>query len=70
HGADLADRDTTKSRVTLSLPCCALPDGERARDLARRHVAFYVGGMGTYYRDALARQGYEDRATEIYEAWQ
>lgn len=70
HGAELGDRDPETSRVTLSLPCCALPDGERARDLARRHVAFYVGGMGTYYRDALARQGYEDRATEIHDAWQ
>jgi coenzyme F420-dependent oxidoreductase len=70
RGGKLGDRDPEQARVTLSLTCCALEDGERARDLARRHVAFYVGGMGTYYRDALARQGYEDTAHEIHEAWQ
>ncbi|WP_435129190.1 TIGR04024 family LLM class F420-dependent oxidoreductase [Halobaculum sp. D14] len=69
RGADLGDRDVDDARVTLSLTCCALEDAERARSLARQHVAFYVGGMGTFYRDALARQGYEDVATEIHDSW-
>lgn len=69
RGGDLGDRDRESQRVTLSVPCCALEDGERARDLTRQHVAFYVGGMGTYYRDALARQGYEERAHEIAQQW-
>jgi alkanesulfonate monooxygenase SsuD/methylene tetrahydromethanopterin reductase-like flavin-dependent oxidoreductase (luciferase family) len=56
-------------RTTLSLTCCALEDRERARRLAREHVAFYVGGMGTYYRDSLARQGYGEVADEIAAAW-
>ncbi|MFB6234955.1 MAG: TIGR04024 family LLM class F420-dependent oxidoreductase [Halopenitus sp.] len=70
RGADLGDRDPDEVRSTLSLNCCVLADGERARSLARQHLAFYVGGMGTYYRDALARQGYEERANAIYDAWQ
>jgi len=69
RGADLGDRDRASQRVTLSVPCCVLEDGERARDLSRQHVAFYVGGMGTYYRDALARQGYEDTAETVFEQW-
>ncbi|MBX0321503.1 TIGR04024 family LLM class F420-dependent oxidoreductase [Halomicroarcula sp. F13] len=69
RGTDLGDRNREDQRVTLSLPCCALDDRERARDLTRQHVAFYVGGMGTYYRDALARQGYEDTAYEVAEKW-
>jgi coenzyme F420-dependent oxidoreductase len=69
HGADLGDRDRADQRVTLSLPCCAMADREQARELARQHVAFYIGGMGTFYRDALARQGYEDTAYEIAEQW-
>ncbi|RBI61825.1 TIGR04024 family LLM class F420-dependent oxidoreductase [halophilic archaeon] len=69
RGTDLGDRDPGDVRTTLSLTCCALPDGERARDLARQHAAFYVGGMGTYYRDSLARQGYEERAHDIAAAW-
>lgn len=69
HGGDLGDRDREEQRTVLSLTTCALDDGERARDLARQHAAFYIGGMGTYYRDSLARQGYEDRAHEIAAEW-
>ena len=69
RGGDLGDRERDQQRVTLSLPCCALADGEAARSLTRQHVAFYVGGMGTFYRDALARQGYEDTAHEISQQW-
>ncbi|MFC7021464.1 MULTISPECIES: TIGR04024 family LLM class F420-dependent oxidoreductase [Haloarcula] len=68
-GAELGDRDRSAQRVTLSLPCCALADRERARHLTRQHVAFYVGGMGTFYRDALERQGYEETAYEISQRW-
>ena len=70
RGADLGDRDPADVRTTLSLPCCALDDGDRARELVRGHVAFYVGGMGTFYRDALARQGLEEVAHEIHDRWQ
>ena len=68
-GAELGNRSPDEVRTVLSLTCCALDDGERARELARQHTAFYVGGMGTYYRDSLARQGYEDEAHEISAAW-
>jgi len=69
RGADLGDRDPDDVRVTLSLPACAMEDGEEARNLAAQHLAFYVGGMGTYYRDSLARQGHEELATDIASAW-
>lgn len=70
RGADLGDRRPDDIRTLLSITTAALPDGERARELVRQHLAFYIGGMGTYYRDSLARQGYEDRAHAIYDAWQ
>lgn len=69
RGADLGGRAPEDVRVMLELPCCALADGERARWLARQHTAFYIGGMGPFYRDALARQGYEDVANEIARRW-
>jgi len=50
--------------------CCALEDGERARELVAQHIAFYIGGMGTFYRDNLARQGYDEFAHDIHDAWQ
>ena len=70
RGAELGDRDPDDVRVTLSLPTCALSDAERANELGYRHVAFYLGGMGTYYRDALADQGHPDVAHAVYDAWQ
>ncbi|USZ72939.1 TIGR04024 family LLM class F420-dependent oxidoreductase [Natronosalvus halobius] len=69
RGIDLGDRERDHVRVTLSLTACALEDGERARTLARQHLAFYVGAMGTYYRESLARQGYEEAANDIAAAW-
>ena len=69
RGAELGDRSPDDVRVTLSLPCCVLDDGERARELAAQHLAFCVGGMGTYYRESLSRQGYEDEANEIAASW-
>ena len=69
HGAELGDRDPSELRTHLMLTCCALEDGDRARALARQHAGFYVGGMGTYYRDSLARQGYDDVAYRIHEDW-
>jgi coenzyme F420-dependent oxidoreductase len=70
HGRELAEKDPDGGQVTLSLTCMALDDRERARELVRGHTAFYIGGMGTYYRDNLARQGHEDVAHEVYDRWQ
>lgn len=69
RGAELANRDPDELRTTLSLTCCVTGDSHRARTLIRQHLAFYIGGMGTFYRDAVARQGYEAAAREIHEQW-
>ena len=69
HGADLGDRDRSDQEVTVSLTCCVDENRERARRLVKQHICFYIGGMGTFYRDALARQGYEDLAHDIADNW-
>ncbi|UPM43321.1 TIGR04024 family LLM class F420-dependent oxidoreductase [Halocatena salina] len=69
RGAELADRDPAELRTTLSLTCCATEDEHRARALVKQHLAFYIGGMGTFYRDTIAQQGYDTAANEIYERW-
>ena len=70
RGAGLGDRSVEDVRVTLSVGACALEDDDRARELVAQHTAFYIGGMGTYYRDSLARQGFEDVAHAIHDHWQ
>ncbi|WP_049928396.1 TIGR04024 family LLM class F420-dependent oxidoreductase [Halopiger goleimassiliensis] len=69
RGAELGDRDPEDVSVRVGVTACVLEDAERARELARQHTAFYIGGMGTFYRDALERQGY-DEAVDVHEAWQ
>ncbi len=69
RGVEMAGDDPADRRVTVSLTSCALEDSERARHLVRKHIAFYVGGMGTFYREALARQGYEETADRIAQEW-
>lgn len=69
RGVELAARDRSAGRVTVSVPCCALADGDRARRLTRQSVAFYLGGMGSFYRDSLARQGYDELAHEVAAKW-
>jgi len=65
RGTDLGDRNPDNQRVTMSVTCLALDDGETARRLVRDHLAFYVGAMGTFYREALAAQGYKETAHAI-----
>ncbi|MFB6103787.1 MAG: TIGR04024 family LLM class F420-dependent oxidoreductase [Halobacteriaceae archaeon] len=70
RGAELGDRDPSAIRTMAVVTCCALPDGDTARRLAKQHVAFYVGAMGPFYRSALARQGFEATADRIHDHWQ
>ena len=69
RGAALGERDPEDLRVTLSLTCAVSEDGDRARSLVRSHLAFYVGAMGTFYREALSRQGYAETAEEVATTW-
>lgn len=70
RGAELGDRSVDDVRVMPGVPCCVLKDDDRARSLARQHVAMYLGAMGTYYRDSVADQGYPDVAQAVSDRWQ
>jgi coenzyme F420-dependent oxidoreductase len=70
RGSEMGDRDRSEQRVNLSLTCCVDEEPEVAKRLVKQHTAFYLGGMGTFYRDNLARQGHESVAHEIYDSWQ
>jgi len=69
RGAELGGRDPEDVRVTLMMGAAVDEDPTRARDLVRNHLAFYVGAMGTFYREALSKQGYEDTALTVAQEW-
>lgn len=70
HGAELGERNPDDLTARLVVTCCALEDGDAARDAVRQDLAVFVGAMGTFYRDAAVDQGYETAAHTIHDAWQ
>lgn len=52
----------------LTLAACS-DDGETARELCREHLAYYVGGMGTFYHELMRGYGYGETADRILTLW-
>lgn len=70
RGASLGERDPDEVRVALTVRSCAMEDAERARGVAARQIAFMVGAYGPYYRQSIARQGFESETDAIHAAWE
>lgn len=69
-GARAASRDPADIDVAaLTLVACS-DDGETARALCREHLAYYVGGMGTFYHELLHGYGYGSVADQVQAYWQ
>jgi alkanesulfonate monooxygenase SsuD/methylene tetrahydromethanopterin reductase-like flavin-dependent oxidoreductase (luciferase family) len=43
---------------------------DEARQLCARHLAYYVGRMGTFYHELMTSSGFGDEADRIRERWQ
>lgn len=68
-GARQAGRDPVAIELAPYIVTCVSDDAAAARDLVRRHVAYYLGGMGAYYNQLVARYGYGAEAARVKEAW-
>jgi F420-dependent oxidoreductase-like protein len=55
--------------VAPLLPVVVSDDEASARAVLRRHLAFYIGGMGRFYREAVARHGFGDAVEKIRGLW-
>lgn len=69
RGAELGDRSIDDIRVAYTIRCCALEDGETAREYARSQVAFMIALYGPFYRRAIADAGWEETTETIRETW-
>ena len=69
EGAKAAGRDPATIELAPYIITCVADDPTAARELVRRHVAYYAGGMGVYYNQLVARYGYQEEAARIKEAW-
>jgi F420-dependent oxidoreductase-like protein len=66
-GAEAAGRNPESIEVAAYIPAAIGDEGERR---LRQVLAYYVGGMGTYYLDFVRRLGLSDAANQIREAWE
>ena len=64
-----AGRDRVSFTVAPFLPVVVSEDEAPARAALRRHLAFYIGGMGRFYRETVARHGFADAAADVKRLW-
>ena len=68
-GAQKAGRALNTIDVAPYILSCVSEDVEAARRLVKSHLAYYIGGMGTFYANLIARYGFEDEVSRVREAW-
>ena len=65
-----AGRERSSFTVAPFLPVLVTDDNASARAVLRRHLAFYIGGMGRFYREAVTRHGFGDTAEAVRRLWE
>lgn len=69
-GAARSGRDASGIEIAPAMLAAASESApEAARDMARAHIAFYAGGMGTFYNRMLQRFGWAAEAEVISREW-
>jgi alkanesulfonate monooxygenase SsuD/methylene tetrahydromethanopterin reductase-like flavin-dependent oxidoreductase (luciferase family) len=63
-------RDRTSFTVAPFIPVVVTEDEAPARAALKRHLAFYIGGMGRFYRETVARHGFADVAEKVRALWE
>ena len=70
EGAAVAGRDPGDVDLRPYIVACVDDDDpQAARKLVKGHLAFYIGGMGRYYRDLIAKYGYVEETDRIADLW-
>jgi F420-dependent oxidoreductase-like protein len=68
-GAKLSGRNAKDiDMAALTLVVCA-EDGDRARALCAEHLAYYIGGMGTFYQELMQSYGYVEETARLVALW-
>ena len=55
--------------ISPYIPAAVSKDEDHARDVIKEYIAYYVGGMGTFYHQAMIRYGFGEEADKIVDAW-
>jgi F420-dependent oxidoreductase-like protein len=69
-GCAKANRSIQEIEVAPFINTIVAEDLAQARRAARLPMAYYIGGMGNFYRDSLSRLGFAEEACKIQTLWQ
>jgi F420-dependent oxidoreductase-like protein len=69
-GLRVSGRERASFTVAPYLPVIVSADDAAARAVLRRHLAFYIGGMGRFYRETVARHGFGAVAEDVRRLWE
>jgi F420-dependent oxidoreductase-like protein len=71
-GAAKSGRSVSDVTVAPYLMCYTSDSSEdldHGADLLRAHIAYYIGGMGTFYFESFSRAGFATEAKAVRDAW-
>lgn len=68
-GAEKVGKDINQFSISPYIPAAVSADENLTKDVIREYIAYYVGGMGTFYHQAMVRYGFKTEADQILEAW-
>jgi alkanesulfonate monooxygenase SsuD/methylene tetrahydromethanopterin reductase-like flavin-dependent oxidoreductase (luciferase family) len=75
-GKELSLGAELKGRADVTIPICPYittavsKNEESAKAPVKEHIAYYAGGMGTFYYNTLVRYGFGEEARAIKSAWE
>ncbi len=69
EGLARAGRERASFTVAPFVPALVVVDVAAARALVKRHIAFYIRGMGRFYREMLARHGHQAVVRAVGSHW-
>jgi coenzyme F420-dependent oxidoreductase len=68
-GALSSGRDGDRIMVCPYITTSVSENADAARSIVMEHIAYYIGGMGTFYYNTVSRYGFGDEADAIKSAW-
>lgn len=69
EGISKATKMAGQVEINPYIPAAVSKDEVLAIDTIKEYIAYYVGGMGTFYHQAMIRYGFKSEADSIVEAW-
>ncbi|MEW6145282.1 MAG: LLM class flavin-dependent oxidoreductase [Thermodesulfobacteriota bacterium] len=69
EGALSSGREGDRIIVCPYVTASVSENADTAKSAVREHIAYYIGGMGTFYFNTVCRYGFGDEAAAIKSAW-